>query len=596
MAAVSGGQATLANSTVTTYGDTDAAALYVQDGGAISVSGSTVQALGAEGQAISSKAGAGQTNQVNVSGSRLMANGTAIEVNDAGHTEIQISGSEILTNSGTLYANADGLGTSSLDASASRLQGDMRISDGHVADVSLSNGSLWEGAGSGVNQVTLSASQWTMTGSSTIASLDNSGVVSFAPGGFKSLEVSGDLTGNGLFEMNTNLAASQGDMVTVGGNATGSHQVLVRDTNTGGTAPGQHLEIIRTEGGDAQFSLANRGQVVDSGAYRYNLQTSDTVGGRGSDWSLVNTGKLSTAASAAVNTGGAGTAQSIWYAEMSTLTQRMGELRSGHDAGGPWVRGFGQQQSIDNGGGREFSQHIGGMEFGADTRVNVSSGRWHLGALAGYSRANRDFADEGKGNTDSYHVGAYATFIADSGWYLDAVAKVNRMRHDIKVESTDGSAVKADYHNNSLGLSLEGGRRIPLDNDWFVEPQVQAAWFGVGQANYRMSNDLHVQADSGNSVLLRASSLIGKRFSLANGAEIQPYVKIGWIQELDGKNVVRTNEVATHTDMSGGRAQIGIGAIGALGKSHHRYADYEYQKGSGYESPWAVNIGYRYTW
>ncbi|WP_230852321.1 hypothetical protein, partial [Achromobacter xylosoxidans] len=61
MAAVSGGQATLANSTVTTYGDTDAAALYVQDGGAISVSGSTVQALGAEGQAISSKAGAGQT-------------------------------------------------------------------------------------------------------------------------------------------------------------------------------------------------------------------------------------------------------------------------------------------------------------------------------------------------------------------------------------------------------------------------------------------------------------------------------------------------------------------------------------------------------
>lgn len=48
--------------------------------------------------------------------------------------------------------------------------------------------------------------------------------------------------------------------------------------------------------------------------------------------------------------------------------------------------------------------------------------------------------------------------------------------------------------------------------------------------------------------------------------------------------------------MSGGRAQIGIGAIGALGKRHRLYADYEYQKGSRFESPWAVNIGYRFAW
>ncbi|MFY3201065.1 autotransporter outer membrane beta-barrel domain-containing protein [Achromobacter xylosoxidans] len=596
VAAISGGSVSMANSSVTTLGDMGAAALYARDGGTVSVSGSVIQARGAEGQAIRSWADANRVNQIQVSDSQLFANGSAIVVKGDGQNSISLNGSEISSQSGVLFSNEAGAGASALSADASRLTGDIRVSDGYMADFGMYNGSRWTGAGTGLNQLSLENSQWLMTGSSQVATLRNSGTVSFAPGDFKTLTVSGDLSGGGLFEMNTDLGALQGDMLVVGGTATGDHRILVRDAGTEPSAAGQHLEIVRTEGGDARFSLANRGQVVEAGTYRYALQTSDTVGGRASDWSLVNTGKLSGAANAAVNTGGIGTMQGIWYAEMSTLVKRLGELRLGQDEGGPWARGFGQRQLIDNGGGRAFSQNIGGMEFGADTRKLVDGGRWYLGGMAGYSRADRDFDDEGKGNTDSYHVGAYATYIADSGWYVDAVAKVNHMRNDFKIQGTDGAAVDGDYRSNGVGMSLEAGRQIALNNGWFVEPQVQATVFHAGGGSYTASNGLRVDAESGNSVQLRAGSLFGKRIALGNGNEIQPYVKAAWIQELDGKSDVHTNGIATRTDLGGGRALVGAGVIGTVGQRHRLYADYEYQNGSGFESPWAVNVGYRYTW
>ncbi|MBB1628653.1 hypothetical protein A9974_25775 [Achromobacter sp. UMC71] len=599
-----GGVMHLNNVELTTLGGGTGAQL--QDGGSLSIAASRIQTAG-QGIVIAGTMDYWGGHTITVADSQLHAGGVTIQAKQAGSAVITLRNSDLASDSGRLFVSTT-TGNIVLNASNTRMQGDVVVGAGG-ADFNLTNGSLWRGGSTGLNHLSLaSGSQWHMQSSSDVQSLNNSGTVAFAPGAFNTLTVRGDLTGGGLFEMNTDLAAGRSDLLAVGGAATGTHQILVHNSGGEPSVGNQHQEIVRTEGGDARFSLANRGQVVDAGTYRYRLQSSDTVGGRATDWSLVHVGQvptvvplkpggdLSTGANAAVNTGGIGSVQSIWYAEMNSLVKRLGELRLGNDRGGPWARAYRQRQLINNQGGRGFRQNVGGTELGADSRISTSNGRWYLGAMAGYSRADRKFADEGNGGTDSYHVGGYATYIANSGWYVDTVAKVNHMKHDFKVEATDGAMIKGNYKNQGVGVSVEAGRQVDLANGWFIEPQAELAVFRANSARYRLNNGMRVAAEGGSSVLLRVGSLVGRRLEMSNGNTVQPYVKIGWSQEFDGKSVVRTNGIGTRTDVSGGRAEVGAGVIAALGKDHRLYADYEYKKGSRFESPWAVNMGYRYTW
>ncbi|MFU1957853.1 autotransporter outer membrane beta-barrel domain-containing protein, partial [Bordetella bronchiseptica] len=111
-------------------------------------------------------------------------------------------------------------------------------------------------------------------------------------------------------------------------------------------------------------------------------------------------------ASAAVSL--ASSSHGVWQAEMNALSKRMGELRLTPVAGGVWGRAFGRRQDVDNRVAREFRQTISGFELGADTALPVADGRWHVGAVAGYTNGRIKFDRGGTGDDDSVHVGAYA--------------------------------------------------------------------------------------------------------------------------------------------------------------------------------------------
>lgn len=216
--------------------------------------------------------------------------------------------------------------------------------------------------------------------------------------------------------------------------------------------------------------------------------------------------------------------------------------------------------------------------------------------MTGYSATDRRFRGEGTGGADSYHVGGYATWLADAGWYVDGVFKANKIQQNFAVVATDGRSVKADSHQNAIGVSVETGRQVRFGLGWFVEPQVALSMLRASGASYRASNGLQVDADSGNSMRLRVGSLLGRRIALANGGTVQPYVKLSLSQELDGKSTVRTNGVATQTDLSGGLAELGVGVAASLGTNHRLYADYGYASGARLDNPWSVGMGYRYSW
>lgn len=105
------------------------------------------------------------------------------------------------------------------------------------------------------------------------------GTVSWDTIGYSVLTLS-SLSGNGTFLMNTSIAAMLGDFLSVTGSAMGHFDVYIADSGISPTGS-EELPLIQIGSGDAAFTLANRGNVVDLGTYQYYL-VNDNQGG----WSL----------------------------------------------------------------------------------------------------------------------------------------------------------------------------------------------------------------------------------------------------------------------------------------------------------------------
>ncbi|WP_439811231.1 autotransporter outer membrane beta-barrel domain-containing protein [Bordetella bronchiseptica] len=493
-------------------------------------------------------------------------------------------------------------------------------------DMRIAGAAQWRGATSVLNALAIDAGTWTLTASSSLKklTLGQQGRVVFEHKdghAYKTLTLATLEGDGGEFQMNSNAAAGQSDQLVVTGSAAGEHRLRVQDS---GHEPdnARAVTLVRTpQGSTAAFSLANKDGKVDIGTYRYQLMAD----GKG-NWALAEPPppappvepepappapqpeppvpaprppadrELSAAANAAVNTGGVGAASTLWYAENNALSKRLGELRLNPDAGGAWTRGFGQHQQLSNRAGRRFDQKVAGFELGADHAVAVAGGRWHLGGLAGYTRGDRGFTDDGGGHTDSVHVGGYATYIANSGFYLDATLRASRLENDFKVVGSDGRAVKGKYRTHGVGASIEAGRRFARADGWFVEPQAELAVFRAGGGSYRAANGLRVRDEGGSSVLGRLGLEAGKRIELAGGGQVQPYLKASVLQEFNGAGTVRTNGIAHRTELRGARAELGLGVAAALGRGHGLYASYEYSKGPKLAIPWTFHAGYRYSW
>ncbi len=303
---------------------------------------------------------------------------------------------------------------------------------------------------------------------------------------------------------------------------------------------------------------------------------------------------LTTPASAAVSL--ASSSHGVWQAEMNALSKRMGELRLTPVAGGVWGRAFGRRQDVDNRVSREFRQTISGFELGADTALPVADGRWHVGAVAGYTNGRIKFDRGGTGDDDSVHVGAYATYIEDGGFYMDGIVRVSRIRHAFKVDDAKGRRMRGQYRGNGVGASLELGKRFTWPGAWYVEPQLEVAAFHAQGADYTASNGLRIKDDGTNSMLGRLGLHVGRQFDLGDGRVVQPYMKLSWVQEFDGKGTVRTNDIRHKVRLDGGRTELAVGVASQLGKHGSLFGSYEYAKGSRQTMPWTFHVGYRYAW
>ncbi|KAB1445706.1 autotransporter Vag8 [Bordetella bronchiseptica] len=471
--------------------------------------------------------------------------------------------------------------------------------------VALADGGTWAGRTDGAVHTVrlLDRGVWTVTGDSRVAEVKlEGGTLAFAApaqpkGAFKTLVATQGISGTGTIVMNAHLPSGTAD-VLLAPQGFGDRQVLVVNNTDDGTESGaSKVPLIEDEQGHTAFTLGNMGGRVDAGARQYELTASEAQADKARTWQLTPTNELSTTATAAVNAMAIAASQRIWQAEMDVLLRHMSGLHSSGSPGGFWARGLSQRQRLDTGYGPWQKQTVSGIELGIDRRVaGGATTAWSVGMLAGYSETRRDGGAYRAGHVHSAHVGAYVSYLNDSGSYVDGVVKYNRFRHGFDVRTTDLKRVDAKHRSHGLGALLRGGRRIDIDGGWYVEPQASVAWFHADGSRYEASNGLRVRADSAHSWVLRAGAEAGRQMRLANGNIVEPYARLGWAQELGADNAVYTNGIRHVTRSRGGfaEARVGVGAL--LGKRHALYADYEYAKGARFEAPWTLQLGYRYSW
>ncbi|WP_160106997.1 autotransporter outer membrane beta-barrel domain-containing protein [Pseudomonas izuensis] len=557
--------------------------------GTASATGSTIAGT-VNGIELREDAGQAGGTTLNLDSTRVQGtNGSAILVNGGNAAISATNGTSLVAGNGALLdIRNSGSANLSLSDANTHLVGDVLVESGSTANVKLDNSATLTGRLENVQGLTVNnAARWVMVGDGNVENLAlNGGGVQFGnPGEFFKLSV-GELSGTGgTFYMHNNFSTGQIDTLTVTGTATGNHLVAL-DSSGSEPVAAEARPVIHIGGGDATFAL--QGGAVSLGAYDYDL-----IKQGDNDWFLnTATRSISPGTQSVMALANAG--PTVMLGELSTLRSRMGEVRMDQGKAGGWIRTYGNKHDVSASSGLAYKQTQQGVSFGADTTLGAE--QWLFGFTGGYSESDLDMGRGTSGEVESYHIGAYTTKLYESGYYVDAVIKFNHFQNSSDVRLSDGKKTKGDYDNNGVGVSLEGGRHIKLDKDWFVELNAQVVGLSIEGADYDLDNGLAAEGDRVHSLLAKAGTTVGRNFTVGKGYEVQPYLRAAYVHEFATNSDVKVNNNVFNTNLSGSRGELGAGFAMKTTDSTSIHVDLEYSNGEKIEQPYGVNIGMRYIW
>ena len=493
------------------------------------------------------------------------------------------------------------------------------------ADNSQLNGAVKQYDGTNKTPVTLNLTNnttWDLVDNSEVTDLHlNNSAVSLtntnAP--YATLTITGNLTGSGIFNLNTNIAENKSDKIVVKGTAEGNHKIGV--TNQGANVANGKVTLVETHGGNAAFSLTNPNNRVDLGAYQYFLTK------EGNNWVLANSKNevtptppvapvtpskqvvtpskpavtpstpvvtpsnpvvppavlpseplLSNLANAQVSLRQA--QLRLVEDDLSGIHQRLGEVKNG-EKGNVWVRNVNSRQKLAalSTGESEtagFKQNVYSLQVGADAAVTDNL---RVGGFVGRSQANIDFnGDYGDGKVRSNSVGLYAAYLADNDIYVDNIVKYSRLH-----ANSDHTEKR---HYNAYTISSELGKRFNLANDWTITPQAQLAWTHISSQE---------NEDSLSSVYSRIGLRVAKGFALSNGWNLQPYAAVNAITSKNRNSKIHYANSALDVASSRGRFESAVGLN--AGFANHRIGlEVSRADGKNFDKPYAIQAVYRYQW
>ena len=505
----------------------------------------------------------------------------------AGGTQAVMSGAAV---SGMQVANgvqSIASGGSAADTIVSA-DGSLQInSGGIVSDLTLTSGTL-ELASSDGGSFTVSG---TLTANNAMINMTDSSVTRAGTPAYETLNID-KLSGSGTtFVMDTDLAgATNSDKITITDADTGTHYVQIKDLSklNGVEVTGAHQQLLIT---DASGKLTFEGKEFNAGGLwdvDPTLAQGDSLGLSANDWYLTKLEKTVNN-DTRVLLDAADNSYALWRNTNDSLRSRLGALASGSEqSDGIWARTQAGRFSGDNYEGR-YNLYQLGFDQAADAKSVY-------GAAVDYGDGNGSY-DNGSGKDKLKSFSLYGVWTGDNGAYTNVTARYGMVSTDL--ESYGDYPDKAEYKQHAYSVSVEYGKRITLDKNWFIEPQAQFTLGRLGSIDYTTDRGANGYIEGMNSAIGRIGFVMGQKIT----GDSDIYLKADLLHEFAGERDLRltsdaggTNDMLTkHNDYGDTWFELGLGANIKVSKTASIYGEIERGFGGDINKKWSVNGGVRFT-
>ncbi|ECJ2224326.1 autotransporter outer membrane beta-barrel domain-containing protein [Salmonella enterica] len=334
-------------------------------------------------------------------------------------------------------------------------------------------------------QMSLSDTQWQISGNSTLGSLQLTRSLAGFTGGnfisplFHTLNVDRLAASQSAFALRTDLKNS--DNIVIKQHAEGKDNTLFvnflrkpsdRDTLNiplvsapVGTDPGMFKAAERVTG----FSMVTPRihTVEDNGMMRWVLDGFDVRPDK----------RASFSANTFLNMG-----YKNFLTEVNNLNKRMGDLRDTQGEDGLWARVMNGAGTGDGG----YSDSYTHFQFGFDRKHRLSGADLFTGVLISHTDSHGG-SSAFSGETRSLGGGVYTSLILDSGAYVDLIGKY--VHHDNNYTARFIGPDKQNYGTHSWYAGVETGYRYRLSDDMYIEPQAELVYGAVSGSRFNWNAD-----------------------------------------------------------------------------------------------------------
>lgn len=437
--------------------------------------------------------------------------------------------------------------------------------------------------------------------------------------------VGGNYSGTGQLVLDTVLAGdgAASDLLIVNGSSSGATSLTIQNAGgTGAETIGDGILVVQVDGVStaSSFTLAN--DYLIGGAYEYNLFFQNQAG-TDQNWYLRSVGIRQEAPiykSIPVVMG-----RFIWdsigsFHERDTydvMNARHGRVVNREHDNKPrtgWARVYSNNYKFRFDKANDFDADWSGFQAGLDLYRYYDKDRLQSARAGAYIGSGTfdekvdGLNDQKIGDVDmtSYSVGLYTTVISDEGWYLDGIVQLSTYEFDSKSISN----VKGDTDGKGLVASIEYGHPIVVTEDekTIIEPQVQLAYqrLDFDKFDDELNNTKIAEIDikDQNKVLLRAGiraeqSIAYDQASLAhNQKNIKLYTEANLYKEWGNDIEVKLNDTKTTLDPGDIWYGLGLGVIGEVTENSSTFANVEWQRDLDGENHRGIKgeIGIRVLW
>ena len=292
----------------------------------------------------------------------------------------------------------------------------------------------------------------------------------------------------------------------------------------------------------------------------------------------------------------------LWRTEANDMQKRIGDIRLAGEESGLWAKYYGGKTSYDA-NNTKYQTSFNAYQLGYDKNIDKNL---ILGTSISYNKGSNTYELGGRGDGKAISVAAYGTWLGERGHYADVIIKGSKLDNDYKVFNDMGHKLEGDYDTWGLSMSAEYGRRLKLQNDYYVEPSVEFSIGRVAAADYSAASDfldahgknkyMSVKQDAFTSAIGRLGIGFGKITEKSTF-----YTKLAWAHEFSGDFTTTfaaegEPTSGTKVDFSGSWYEWQIGGSVNVNDNSYVYATFEKKFGGDAGSnDWRLDAGLRWS-